>query len=68
MCEQFGGTTVTGQKLLLCGYGVGLSWASCLMEANNLRCAPVISIGPDDVPAKWTLEQWSGLLRGSEEE
>lgn len=68
MCEQFGGTTVTGQKLLLCGYGVGLSWASCLMNADNLRCAPVISVGPDDVPAKWTLEQWSGLLRGSEEQ
>ncbi|MCI7569540.1 ketoacyl-ACP synthase III [Desulfovibrio sp.] len=67
MCEHFGGTSVTRQKLLLCGYGVGFSWASCLLEADNLKCAPVISIAPDDVPAKWTLEQWSDLLRGRED-
>ena len=67
MCEQFGGMAVTRQSLLLCGYGVGLSWASCLMEADNLKCAPVIAVGPDDVPAKRTLEQWRELLRGSED-
>lgn len=65
MCEQFGEMPLAdGQRLLLCGYGVGLSWASCLMETSNLRCAPVISVTPEDVPAKWSLEQWRGLLEG----
>jgi len=31
-------------KLLLCGFGVGLSWGSVYVETNNLVCLPLIEI------------------------
>lgn len=47
ICDLFGDAGTTGDRLLfLCGYGVGLSWASCLWEAHDCDCAPAI-----DVPA-----------------
>lgn len=34
-----------GQKqLLLCGFGVGLSWGSALVTTNNLLCLPIIEV------------------------
>lgn len=32
------------QQLLLCGFGVGLSWGSALVTTNNLRCLPIIEV------------------------
>lgn len=32
------------QHLLLCGFGVGLSWGSALISTNNLRCLPIIEV------------------------
>ncbi len=40
---------VRQQKILLCGFGVGLTWASCLFQADGLKCSPVADYGiPDD--------------------
>ena len=32
------------QQLLLCGFGVGLSWGSALVTTHNLRCLPIIEV------------------------
>lgn len=51
LCDLFGEAGTTGKsRLLLSGYGVGLAWASCIWDAENCDCAPVL-----DVPAP---ENW----------
>ncbi len=50
LCEQFGNTSFdlsTPNKALLCGYGIGLSWASCLCLLDNISFAPVIEFSVD---------------------
>ncbi len=32
------------KKLIFCGFGVGLSWASCQLETNNVKVLPLIEI------------------------
>jgi len=56
------------QQLLLCGYGVGLSWASCLIKTDGIACAPVISYEhPADAPDTDTLIQhWTDVIAGKE--
>lgn len=45
--DLFGPAGTSGKtRLLLSGYGVGLSWASCIWDAEDCDCAPVL-----DVPA-----------------
>lgn len=64
MCEQFGETGSSGSaNLLLCGYGVGLSWASCLLLGQDVSCAPVISI--PNQPGRWekAREEWTEYLK-----
>lgn len=32
------------QKLLLCGFGVGLSWGSALVDFDQVKCLPLITV------------------------
>ncbi len=41
LCEEFG-TNIAPDNMLLCGYGVGLSWASCICNIEEWDCAPVL--------------------------
>ncbi len=42
LCDELGKTLETkGLRLLCSGFGVGLSWASCWLEAGPLRCARI---------------------------
>lgn len=67
LCDLFGERGSTGrEKLLLCGFGVGLSWASCLWETENCDCAPVINVprpAEPPTPAAW-MESWRQHIRG----
>ena len=41
----FNATKMEGQKkLLLSGFGVGMSWASCIIETDNLKISKLIEI------------------------
>ncbi|MGF1484178.1 MAG: ketoacyl-ACP synthase III [Opitutales bacterium] len=45
LCESLGGTLKGAtQRLVLSGFGVGLSWASMLAVVGNLECAEVITL------------------------
>ncbi len=41
LCEEFG-TNIAPNNMLLCGYGVGLSWASCICVIEDWDCTPVL--------------------------
>jgi len=30
--------------VIMCGFGVGLSWGSCLMEIDNAKFPPLIEV------------------------
>lgn len=71
LCDLFGEAGTTGSKrLLLCGYGVGLSWASCLWDAEQCDCAPVINVPRPETPptpAAW-MQAWREQLQGGQHE
>lgn len=49
LCDLFGQAGTTGKgRFLLCGYGVGLSWASCLLETAGIACGQVLDVPPAD--------------------
>lgn len=52
LCDMFGSAGTSGrQKMLLCGFGIGLSWGSCLMDTPGFACAPVFNYErPTDAP------------------
>lgn len=47
LCEKFGSGAKPG-KLLLCGYGVGLSWGICITDITSWNCAPVREYQPPE--------------------
>lgn len=40
--------TTDKNKLLLCGFGVGLSWASAIVDLNKIYCSGIIEYGEKD--------------------
>ena len=68
LCDRFGAAPVSG-AMLLCGYGIGLSWASCICRLENVACAPVLDFRED--PGRPTREQrmarWARIFKGEEE-
>lgn len=49
LCDLFGQDGSIGQrKIMLCGYGIGLTWASCLWEPTNCACTSVLSVPAPD--------------------
>lgn len=65
LCDTFGNGQTPG-SVLLCGYGVGLSWASCICSINEWNCAPVIEYNmPEDHPQRDQLiERWKRIIKG----
>lgn len=65
LCDAFAGLRDPGLTLM-CGYGIGLAWGSCLCALENLDCAPVIDFVPD--PRRPTREQriqrWKKIFSG----
>lgn len=65
LCETFGNMKSPG-KVLMCGYGIGLAWGSCLCDMENINCAPVLDFIPDpNRPTRaMRIERWQKILRG----
>lgn len=65
LCEQFASQTHIG-KLLLCGYGIGLSWASCFSELEHLDCAKPIDYvaDPNRLTRQQHIERWKKIFKG----
>lgn len=65
ICDQFGGTgTSGGGNFLLCGYGVGLSWASCFLKTEGITCGSVLDFcHKDDAPGREErIRRWIAVL------
>ena len=58
----------TPGTMLLCGYGIGLSWASCLCRIDHWNCAIPLEFTPD--PARPTrkqrIERWERIIKGEQ--
>lgn len=63
LCEKFGSGERSG-RLLLCGYGVGLSWGVCVTDIGTWSCAPVRELDlPENPPSRQdTIEKWKKRL------
>ncbi|MCH5278068.1 MAG: ketoacyl-ACP synthase III [Desulfovibrionaceae bacterium] len=65
LCDNFGGTGRKPGRMLLCGYGTGLSWGSCLCEVAAWDCAAPLEYEAD--PGRPTrrqrVERWERILR-----
>ena len=70
ICDLFGEKGSTrNATMLLCGYGVGLSWASCLWHSENCDVKPVIDVPkPENAPAwKEKIKYWRDKISGEAE-
>lgn len=65
LCDAFHNISSPG-KTLMCGYGIGLAWGSCLCDLEDFNCAPVIDFLPD--PGRQTrqqrIERWQKIFQG----
>ena len=41
LCDQLG-ESAKNKNMLFCGFGVGLSWGSCILKTKDILCLPVI--------------------------
>lgn len=48
ICHRLGGTTIENAKMLLSGFGVGLSWASCIASMAGMKIATVSDYRDND--------------------
>ena len=67
LCDTFGNTKTPG-SMLLCGYGIGLSWASCVCRIDDWDCAPVLEYAtPKNQPNREALiARWQRIIQGEE--
>lgn len=65
ICEECANAHPKGLALL-CGYGIGLSWGSCLCDLTGCNCAPVLDFVPDtDRPTRMDrIHRWEKILKG----
>lgn len=65
LCDSFGTTPAPG-RLLMCGYGIGLSWGSCICDIKDWNCAPPIDFEPDpNRPTRQQrIERWQKIFSG----
>ncbi len=58
----------TEHMALLCGYGIGLSWASCICSLQQTDFAPVLDFTPseDFLPRKELIQKWKEKLTNAE--
>lgn len=65
LCDAFCGLHDPGLTLM-CGYGIGLAWGSCICRLEDLDCAPVMDFVPD--PQRLTrqqrIERWKKIFSG----
>lgn len=69
LCTQWGARpSMQSQHLLLCGYGVGLSCASCLLQTDIPFCTPVIDVSEtrDHMTNDARMLYWTQRLSGKE--
>lgn len=64
LCDAYG-KDVPG-TLLLCGYGIGLAWGSCLCTVNQWDCAPPLEYeaDPERPTRQQRIKRWQKILRG----
>lgn len=65
LCDAFGDGKSPGQ-ILMCGYGIGLAWGSCLCDIKDWNCAPTLNFIPE--PNRPTraqrIERWKKIIKG----
>lgn len=66
LCDTFGNTRQPPGKVVVCGYGIGLSWGSCLCDIAEWDCAPPLDYepGPSRQTRRQRIERWEQILRG----
>lgn len=67
LCAAFSENRNPGPTLM-CGYGIGLSWGSCLCDLKDLNCAPVLDFeaDPDRPTRQQRIERWKKIFRGEQ--
>lgn len=68
ICDKLGRTACDAGKMLLCGFGVGLSWGSCLVDMAGLHVGGVSEYNghvPDDYRASY-MAHWRNIFEGKE--
>jgi 3-oxoacyl-[acyl-carrier-protein] synthase-3 len=68
LCDMFGGKGEARGRLLMCGFGVGLSWASCLLQSEGMSLAPVADFSPSQpLPGRDEyMRHWRSIFTGKE--
>lgn len=65
LCEAFADIKSPGMTLM-CGYGIGLAWGSCLCDLEHLDCSPVMDFIPDPnrPTRRQRIDRWKKIFLG----
>lgn len=68
LCDTFGESAAPG-TMLLCGYGIGLSWGSCLCKVEDWDCASALDYDmPENHPQRDDLiKRWQKIIKGEKD-
>lgn len=68
LCDRLGNSRQESGQMLLCGFGVGLSWGSCLVDMAGLQVGPVSDYRGNVSPtyAADYLRHWQNIFEGKE--
>lgn len=67
LCDAWPAIARSGKRrLLLCGFGVGLSWASAILDADSIACAGISDLDPpeDTMTPQEYLAYWQNKITG----
>lgn len=69
ICDRLGKNGQDKGQMLLCGFGVGLSWASCLVRMTDLRVGPITNYQGNlsENYASDYLKHWRKIFEGKED-
>ncbi|MDR1776450.1 MAG: ketoacyl-ACP synthase III [Desulfovibrio sp.] len=48
LCDEFAAANIPLRKVMLCGFGAGLSWASCVLGLEKTRFSPPLTLTEAD--------------------
>jgi len=66
LCDLFSSTgSISNRRLLLCGFGVGLAWGSCLWKSEHCICLPICDVKKTKFSKEENVNFWKMYIEGN---
>ncbi|MDR1855755.1 MAG: ketoacyl-ACP synthase III [Desulfovibrio sp.] len=63
LCDEFGGRRTPQGDVMLCGFGAGLAWASCILSLKGTLCLPPVTWDGQGLSREEAMARWHERFR-----